>query len=95
MKIWYFCFCVISYLNTAFSVHPEKNAFWDMPFGGHEGGIHAAAGPDRMHLMYEGLGTALITWVLAVMTKAGTYFAIPYQNTISQKVNEEFVDPQG
>lgn len=42
-----------------------------MPFGSHEGGIHSAAGPDRMHLMYEGLGTALITWVLAIMTAAG------------------------
>lgn len=61
----------MSYYNMMISVHPEENAFWDMPFGAHEEGIHFAAGPDRMHLMYEGLGTALITWVLAVMTTAG------------------------
>ena len=63
-------------------MHPEDNAFWDVPFGAHEGGIHAAAGPDRMHLMYEGLGTALITWVLAVMTAAGGFFNMILQSLI-------------
>ena len=43
-----------------------------MPFGASPGGIHMAAGPDRMHLMYEGLGTALITWITAILVAAGT-----------------------
>lgn len=52
-------------------MHPETNAFWDMPFGASPAGIHLAAGPDRMHPMYEGLGQALITWITAILVASG------------------------
>lgn len=54
-----------------FTVHPEKNAFWDMPFGASPAGIHLAAGPDRMHLLFEGLGQSLITWITAILVATG------------------------
>jgi len=55
-----------------FVVHPETNAFWDMPFGASPAGIHLAAGPDRMHLLYEGLGQSLITWISAILVATGS-----------------------
>lgn len=44
-----------------------------MPFGANPGGIYTAAGPDRMHLLYEGLGTSLIGWIVAVLVSCGKH----------------------
>ena len=53
-------------------VQMEENAFDDVEFGANPYGIHLAAGPDRMHLMYEGIGTAILEWTTIVLSKAGT-----------------------
>ena len=39
--------------------------------GGNPYGIHLAAGPDWMHLMHEGLGKHLLTYICAVLKKSG------------------------
>ena len=64
-NIWYFT------NNSVFAVHPELNGFDGAYFGGHPHGIHLAVGPDRMHLLYEGIGMAIIGWTTIVITKAG------------------------
>lgn len=65
---------IVAFASTfiaAFAVHPEYNAVYGYYFGASENGIHLAAGPDRMHLMYEGLGTHIVTWTVMVLVKAG------------------------
>jgi hypothetical protein len=57
--------------NSVSAVHPELNGFDGAYFGGHPHGIHLAVGPDRMHLLYEGIGMAIIGWTTIVITKAG------------------------
>lgn len=52
-------------------VHPEINAFYKLYMGANKHGIHLAAGPDRMHLMYEGLGASILTWTVMVLAKSG------------------------
>jgi len=54
------------------SVHPEVNAFYEMPFGESKEGIHMAAGPDRLHLFLEGLGKAMVVWIALLLLRAGT-----------------------
>lgn len=66
-------------LTMLFVVHAEPNAFYGLYFGANGHGIHLAAGPDRMHLMYEGLGTSILTWTLMVLVKAGKYTCVVYQ----------------
>jgi hypothetical protein len=60
-----------SQMHHVLAVHPERNAFHGLYFGANVHGIHLAAGPDRMHLMYEGLGNSLLTWTVMVLVKAG------------------------
>ena len=49
------------------------NGFDGLDFGAHEHGIHLAVGPDRMHLMLEGLGLAILGWTTIQVTKAGIF----------------------
>jgi hypothetical protein len=58
-------------LFASFLVHPEPSPFLGLNFGANPWGIHFAAGPDRMHLMFEGLGKAIHTWLCAVLLKTG------------------------
>lgn len=62
---------ILLQLSTFCAVHPEANAFDDLDFGANLNGIHFAAGPDRMHLMLEGLGTAILGWTTILVSKAG------------------------
>jgi hypothetical protein len=52
-------------------VHPEPNAFRDMNVACCASGIHIAAAADKMHLMYEGLGKAIHTWMCTVLIRVG------------------------
>jgi hypothetical protein len=52
---------------TPRSMHPvlssgQDTAFDGMDFGANPGGIYVAAGPDRMHVLLEGLGKNLATF---------------------------------
>ena len=63
-------------------MHPEKNAFYGLHFGANEQGIHFAAGPDRMHLMFEGLGKAMLGWVTLILLNAGfVYYFVTFLAT--------------
>ena len=63
------------------AVQPEVNAFDGVLFGANPHGIHLAAGPDRMHLMLEGLGQAILGWVTIVLSKAGMHMKVLVQVT--------------
>jgi hypothetical protein len=54
-------------------VHPEPNAFRNMNVACCESGIHIAAAADKMHLMYEGLGKAIHTWLCTVLISVGIF----------------------
>jgi hypothetical protein len=58
------------------TAHPERNAFRDMNFGGNRNGIFMAAGPDRMHLMYEGIGKHIHTWLCTLLIRVGKSFVL-------------------
>ena len=49
------------------SIHPQKSGFRGVSFGAQRQGIHGAAGPDKMHLVYEGLGKYLINMVIDML----------------------------
>ena len=53
------------------AVHSTKSGFRGLWWGGNPYGIHLAAGPDWMHLMHEGLGKHLLTYICAVLKKSG------------------------
>jgi hypothetical protein len=59
------------WLSVFASVHEGKSGFRDLWWGANERGIHFAAGPDWMHLMEEGLGRHILTYIDAILQKAG------------------------
>ena len=64
------------WLSVFASVHEGKSGFRDLWWGANERGIHFAAGPDWMHLMEEGLGRHILTYIDAILQKAGLYMKI-------------------
>ena len=52
-------------------MHREKSGFRGCWFGDNKHGIHLAAGPDWMHLVLEGLGKHLLTYLCAMLKEAG------------------------
>ena len=49
------------------SMHTEGSGFRGVSFGAQKQGIHGAAGPDKMHLVYEGLGKYLIEMLIKML----------------------------
>ena len=52
-------------------MHSTKSGFRGLWWEGNPYGIHLAAGSEWMHLMHEGLGKHLLTYICAVLKKSG------------------------
>jgi hypothetical protein len=60
--------------NFVFSlVHDTTSGFRGLWWGANLRGVHFAAGPDWMHLMLEGLGKHILTYIEAMLKAAGIY----------------------
>ena len=57
-------------------VHPETSGFRGCWFGSSKHGIHLAAGPDWMHLILEGLGKHLLTYMCGVLQQSGISLSV-------------------
>jgi hypothetical protein len=57
-------------------VHETQSGFRGCSFGANEHGIFLAVGPDRMHLMLEGLGKHIVAYCIQKITKAGRLQAV-------------------
>ena len=58
------------------------SGFRDVSFEANKGGVHFAAGPDRMHLLFEGLGRWLLDFTIDMLTKKhkGIVFIVKIHN---------------
>jgi hypothetical protein len=54
-----------------FPVQPEIPGFNGTSCGANSSGIFMACGPDKMHLLYEGLGKHLVTCIAKMLKKHG------------------------
>jgi hypothetical protein len=57
-------------------VHLEKSGFRGIWWGANPHGVHLATGPDWMHLMLEGLGRHLLSYICTVLKKAGWHKSV-------------------
>lgn len=55
------------------SLHSTLSGFRNCSFGANKHGIFLAAGPDRMHLMLEGLGKHIVAYTIQKIKAAGVY----------------------
>ena len=53
------------------TVHLEESGFRGIWWGSNPHRVHLAAGPDGMHLILEGLGRHLMSYISTVVKKAG------------------------
>lgn len=61
-------------------MHLEKSGFRGIWWGANPHGVHLATGPDWMHLMLEGLGRHLLSYICTVLKKAGWHKSDFYCN---------------
>jgi hypothetical protein len=59
-------------LIVLISVHETESGFRGCNFGANEHGIFLATGPDRMHLMLEGLGKHIVVYCIQTIAAAGS-----------------------